>query len=45
MLAVESIATDTNSCRFKPLSQADYHPITFTDAQWQQLQKAFPDAR
>jgi hypothetical protein len=42
MVAGESIATDTNSCRLKPLSQADYYPITFTDAQWQQLQKAFP---
>jgi hypothetical protein len=42
MVAGESIATDTNSCQLKPLTQADYYPITFTDAQWQQLQKAFP---
>jgi hypothetical protein len=39
----ESIATDTNSCQLKPLRQGDYYPITFTDEQWQQLQKTFPD--
>ena len=42
MVAGESIETDINSCRLKPLRQADYYPITFTDAQWQQLQSAFP---
>jgi hypothetical protein len=43
MVAGESIATDINSCQFKPLRQADYYPITFTADQWQQLEKAFPD--
>jgi hypothetical protein len=43
MVAGESIATDVNSCQFKPLRQADYYPITFTADQWQQLEKAFPD--
>jgi hypothetical protein len=42
MVAGESIATDINSCQLKPLTQADYYPITFTDDQWQQLRKAFP---
>jgi Tannase-like family of unknown function (DUF6351) len=42
MVAGESIATDINSCRLKPLTQADYYPITFTADQWSQLQKAFP---
>jgi hypothetical protein len=41
MVAGESIATDINSCQLKPLTQADYYPITFTDDQWQQLRKAF----
>jgi hypothetical protein len=41
-VAGESIATDTNRCRLKPLRSSDYYPITFTDDQWQQLQKAFP---
>jgi hypothetical protein len=42
MVAGASIATDINSCRLKPLTQADYYPITFTADQWSQLQKAFP---
>ena len=42
MVAGESIATDTNSCQLKPLRQADYYPIAFTDDQWKQLQTAFP---
>ena len=41
-VAGESIATDTNRCRLKPLRASDYYPITFTDQQWQQLQQAFP---
>jgi hypothetical protein len=28
-------------CRLKPLRRDDY-PVTFTDDQWAQLQKAFP---
>jgi hypothetical protein len=42
MVAGESVATDTNSCRLKPLRRTDYYPIGFTDDQWQQLEKAFP---
>jgi hypothetical protein len=42
MAAGESVATDTNQCRLKPLRRADYYPIGFTDEQWQQLEKAFP---
>ena len=41
-VAGESVATDTNRCRLKPLRATDYYPITFTGDQWQQLQKAFP---
>jgi hypothetical protein len=41
-VAGESIATDTNRCRLKPLRSSDYYPITLTDDQWQQLEKAFP---
>jgi hypothetical protein len=42
MVAGESVATDTNMCRLKPLRQSDYYPIAFTADQWQQLEKAFP---
>jgi hypothetical protein len=41
-VAGESIATDSNKCQLKPLRRLDYYPITFTNAQWQQLQTAFP---
>ena len=41
-VAGESIATDTNQCRLKPLRRSDYYPVAFTDDQWQQLQQAFP---
>jgi hypothetical protein len=33
---------DTLKCRLKPLRRED-EPATFTDAEWAQLQKAFPD--
>jgi hypothetical protein len=42
MVAGEGIETDTNRCQLKPLRQADYYPITFTDDQWKQLETAFP---
>ena len=29
--------------QLKPLTRADYPGITFTDAQWAQLQKTFPN--
>jgi uncharacterized tannase-like protein DUF6351 len=41
-VAGESVATDTNQCRLKPLRRADYYPIEFTDDQWAQLEVAFP---
>ena len=41
-VAGESIATDTNQCRLKPLRRTDYYPVAFTDDQWEQLQQAFP---
>jgi len=40
-VAGDAITTDTNKCRLKPLARADY-AIPFTDAEWQQLQQAFP---
>lgn len=42
MVAGESIVTDTNKCALKPLRREDYGGITFSDAQWAQLQAAFP---
>jgi hypothetical protein len=42
MVAGESVATDTNRCRLKPLRRADYYPIDFSDAEWQQLVSVFP---
>ncbi|HEY3189932.1 MAG TPA: DUF6351 family protein [Solirubrobacteraceae bacterium] len=42
MVAGEGIETDTNRCRLKPLRRADSYPISFTDEQWAQLEKAFP---
>jgi hypothetical protein len=41
-VAGESIATDTNRCRLKPLRRSDYFPIDFTVAQWAALRQAFP---
>jgi hypothetical protein len=40
-VAGESIATDTNKCRLKPMNRADY-AVEFTDAEWSQLQTVFP---
>ena len=42
MEAGDAITTDDNKCQHKPLSRSDYPGIMFTDAQWAQLQKAFP---
>jgi hypothetical protein len=41
-VAGESIATDQNKCALQPLRRSDYYPVTFTDAEWAQLQGAFP---
>jgi MYXO-CTERM domain-containing protein len=35
------LANDVVKCALKPLRKADYK-VTFTDAEWTQLQKAFP---
>jgi Tannase-like family of unknown function (DUF6351) len=40
-VAGEPITTDQNQCRLKPLRRTDYS-VSFTDAQWATLQKAFP---
>jgi hypothetical protein len=40
-VAGEPITTDQNKCRLEPLVRSAY-PVTFTDAQWATLQKAFP---
>jgi hypothetical protein len=42
VVAGESIATDNNKCRLKPLLRTDYYPMQFTDEQWSELTKAFP---
>lgn len=41
-VAGESVATDTNKCRLKPLRRSDYYPTVFTSDQWAQLEQAFP---
>jgi hypothetical protein len=41
-VAGESIATDSNKCQLRPLRRTDYYPISFTDDQWAQLERAFP---
>jgi hypothetical protein len=35
------LSEDVMKCQLKPMRREDY-PVTFTDAQWQQLQSAFP---
>src|SRR5206468_3339653 len=39
--ADEPTTDDILKCRLKPLRRDDY-PVTFSDAQWAALQKAFP---
>jgi hypothetical protein len=41
MVAGDPITTTTNKCRLRPLTRSDYG-VRFTDAQWAQLQRAFP---
>jgi len=43
MEAGEGIATDQEKCQLKPLRQSDYYPVTFSDAEWAELQQIFPD--
>jgi hypothetical protein len=42
MEAGESIATDVEKCQLVPLRQSGFYPVTFTDAQWAELEQAFP---
>ncbi len=42
-VAGDAITTDNNKCRLKPLDRGDYGGVTFTDAQWADLQKTFPN--
>ena len=34
---------DVMRCELKPLRRSDYGPVAFSDAQWQQMQRMFPD--
>jgi hypothetical protein len=40
--AGEPHTDDVLKCQLKPLNPSDYLPITFTPAQWQELEAAFP---
>jgi hypothetical protein len=40
-VAGEAISTDTNKCQLKPQRRTDYPGITFTQAQWNVLEKTF----
>ena len=42
-VAGDAITTDKNKCRLKPLDRGDYGGVSFTDAQWAELQDVFPD--
>jgi hypothetical protein len=37
------MADDTIKCELQPLDRSRYAPVTFTDAQWAELERAFPD--
>jgi Tannase-like family of unknown function (DUF6351) len=41
-VAGDAITTDDNKCELMPLRRSDYAGITFTDAQWAELQQTFP---
>ncbi len=41
-VAGDEITTDANKCQLKPLARTDYPGITFTSAEWTELQKTFP---
>jgi hypothetical protein len=42
-VAGDAITTDNNKCRLKPLDRAGYGGVQFTDAQWAELETAFPN--
>jgi hypothetical protein len=41
-VAGDSITTDANKCRLKPLRRSDYSPVEFTAAEWTELSNTFP---
>jgi hypothetical protein len=41
-VAGDAITTDANKCQLKPLSKTDYAGITFSNPEWNKLQKTFP---
>jgi hypothetical protein len=41
-VAGDAITTDDNKCQLKPLNRGSYGGITFTNAEWAELEKAFP---
>lgn len=41
-VAGDDLTTDNNKCRLKPLNSDDYNGVTFTDAEWAELQATFP---
>jgi len=43
MVAGESVATDQEKCELKPLRESDYYPITFSSAEWAELEQIFPN--
>jgi hypothetical protein len=42
-VAGEPHTDDVLDCQLKALNRSDYLPVTFTDAQWQELVQAFPN--
>jgi Tannase-like family of unknown function (DUF6351) len=42
MEAGESVATDQEKCQLQPLNESSYYPITFTAAEWTEMQQIFP---
>jgi hypothetical protein len=41
-VAGDAITTDANKCQLKPLRRGDYSGISFTQAQWTELENTFP---
>jgi Tannase-like family of unknown function (DUF6351) len=42
-VAGDPLTTDANKCQLKPLSRSDYPGITFSNAEWGQLQQIYPN--
>lgn len=41
--AGEPFSDDVMACQLKPLVRSDYFPVQFTDAEWAELETAFPN--